>query len=177
MDESKIVATKRLQSEGLWNEAYLYREEMLEHLRGVGMTRKEANRGAWEEMLEVYRPFDADNEAAHWLCACDVPSAEAITFEAGEPSLDELWYVLCVLSKYRADETSSEGLQLVSYAHQKSRSAQVRSWLSVLVASAELFRGEVAEALSAKIARLATEGQQAVVTELRTHEHVLVGVG
>ena len=48
MNESKIVATKRLQSEGLWNEASLYREEVREHLRGEGMTRKEANRGAWE---------------------------------------------------------------------------------------------------------------------------------
>jgi hypothetical protein len=27
MNESKIVATKRLQSEGLWNEASLYREK------------------------------------------------------------------------------------------------------------------------------------------------------
>ena len=49
MQESKIVATKRLQSEGLWNEASLYREEVREHLRGEGMTRKEANQGAWDE--------------------------------------------------------------------------------------------------------------------------------
>ena len=46
MNESKIVATKRLQSEGRWNEASLYREEVREHLRGEGMTRKEANKGA-----------------------------------------------------------------------------------------------------------------------------------
>ena len=65
---------------------------------------------------------------------------------------------------------------MVAYAHQKSSSAQVRSWLSLLVASAELFRGEVAEALSAKITRLETEDQPAVVTELRTHEQGLVGV-
>ena len=88
----------------------------------------------------------------------------------------DLWYVLCVLSAYRAYETSSEGLQLVAYAHQKSSSAQARSWLSLLIASTELFRGEVAEALSAKIARLETEDQQCVVTELRTHEQGLVGV-
>jgi hypothetical protein len=35
--------------------------------------------------------------------------------------------------------------------------------------------GEVAEALSAKIARLESEDQQAVVTELRTHEQGLGG--
>jgi hypothetical protein len=39
MNESKIVAAKRLQSEGLWNEASLYREEVREHLRDEGMTR------------------------------------------------------------------------------------------------------------------------------------------
>ena len=50
------------------------------------------------------------------------------------------------------------------------------SALPLLVASAELFRGEVAEALSAKIARLESEDQQSVVTELRTHEQGLVGV-
>ena len=84
MNESKIVATKRLQSEGLWNEASLYREEVREHLRGEGMTRKEANKGAWEKMLEAYPPFDADDEAAHWLSACDFPPAEAITVEPGD---------------------------------------------------------------------------------------------
>ena len=141
-----------------------------------GSPRESANRGAWEEMLETYPPFNADDEAAHWLSACDFLPADVSTVEPGEPSLEDLWYVLCVLSAYRAYETSSEGLQLVAYAHQRSRSAQVRSWLSLLIASAELFRGEVAEALSAKIARLETEDQQAVVTELRTHEQGLVGV-
>ena len=41
----------------------------------------------------------------------------------------------------------------------------------------ELFRWEVAEAFSAKIAKLETEDQQAVVTELRTHEQGLVAAG
>ena len=57
MQESKIVATKRLQDEGHWNEASLYREGIRETLRSEGMTRKEANRVAWEKMLEVFPPF------------------------------------------------------------------------------------------------------------------------
>ncbi len=56
------------------------------------MTRKEANRGAWEEMLETYPPFDADDEAAHWLSACDFPPADVSTVEPGEPSLEDLWF-------------------------------------------------------------------------------------
>jgi len=123
MNESKIVATKRLQSEGLWNEACLYREEMRERLRGEGMTRKEANKRAWEKMLEAYPPFDANFEAVHWLSACDFPPADVSTVESGESSLADLWYVLRVLAAYRAYETSSEGLQLVAYTHQKSSSA------------------------------------------------------
>jgi hypothetical protein len=83
------------------------------------MTRKEANRGAWEKMLETYPPFDADDEAAHWLSACDFPPAEVSTVEAGEPSLADLWYALCVLSAYRAYETSSEGLQLVAASEEQ----------------------------------------------------------
>jgi len=49
----------------------------------------------------------------------------------------------------------------------------VCSWLSLLSASAELFRGEMAEALSAKITKRESEDQQAVTTELRTHEQGL----
>ena len=57
------------------------------------MTRKEANKGAWEKMLEAYPPFDADDEAVHWLSACDFPPADVSTVEPGEPSLADLWYV------------------------------------------------------------------------------------
>lgn len=66
---------------------------------------------------------------------------------------------------------------MVAYAHQKSSSPLARSRLSLLVASAELFRGEVAEALSAKVATPEAEDQQAAVTELRTNEQELVGEG
>ena len=51
MQESKIVATKRLQDEGHWNEASLYREGIRETLRSEGMTR-----GALDS-LEV-RPYN-----------------------------------------------------------------------------------------------------------------------
>ena len=59
------------------------REEVREHLRGEGMTRKEANKGAWEEMLEVYPPFDTDDEVTHCLCACDFPPTDVSTVEVG----------------------------------------------------------------------------------------------
>ena len=135
MQESKIVATKRLQDEGHWNEASLYREGIRETLRSEGMTRKEANRVAWEKMLEVFPPFDAEEEAAHWLCACYFPPAEAEHVKAGQPSLEDLWYVLCTWKGYQGyqrqeeEQQPLEGLLLVEYAHHLSSSAQARAWL------------------------------------------------
>ena len=69
----------RLQDEGHWNEASLYREGIREQLRSEVMTRKEANGVAWEKMLEIFPCFDAAEEAAHWLCACYFPPAEALS--------------------------------------------------------------------------------------------------
>ena len=108
MQESKIVATKRLQAEGHWNEASLYREGIRETLRSEGLTRKEANRVAWEKMLEVFPPFDAEEEAAHWLCACYFPPAEAEHVKAGQPSLEDVWYVLCTWKGYQAYQRQEE---------------------------------------------------------------------
>ena len=186
MQESKIVATKRLQDEGHWNEASLYREGIRETLRSEGMTRKEANRVAWEKMLEVFPPFDAEEEAAHWLCACYFPPAEADNVEAGQPSLEDLWYVLCTWKGYQAyqrqeeEQQPLEGLMLVEYAHHQSSSAQARAWLSILLENEQRFCSEVVEALSARIEQLVqeakTEDQEAVVTELRAHEQGLLAV-
>ena len=185
MQESKIVATKRLQAEGHWNEASLYREGIRETLRSEGMTRKEANRVAWEKMLEVFPPFDAEEEAAHWLCAYYFPPAEAEHVKAGQPSLEDLWYVLCTWKGYQAyqrqeeEQQPLEGLMLVEYAHHLSSSAQARAWLSLLMENEQRFCSEVVEALSARIEQLAEEAkcedQQAVVTELRAHEQGLLG--
>ena len=185
MQESKIVATKRLQDEGHWNEASLYREGIRETLRSEGMTRKEANRVAWEKMLEVFPPFDAEEEAAHWLCACYFAPAEAQTVEARDPSIEDLWYVLCTWKGYQAYQRQEEeqqplqGLLLVEYAHHLSSSAQARAWLSILLENEQRFWCEVVEALSARIEQLVqeakTEDQQAVVTELRAHEQGLLG--
>ena len=52
-----------MQDEGHWNDASLYREGIREQLRSEVMTRKEANRVAGEKMLEVFPPFDAEEEA------------------------------------------------------------------------------------------------------------------
>ena len=185
MQESKIVATKRLQDEGHWNEASLYREGIRETLRSEGMTRKEANRVAWEKMLEVFPPFDAEEEAAHWLCACYFPPTEALSVKAGDPSLEDLWYVLCTWKGYQAfqrrdeDQQPLDGLLMVEYAHHLSSSAQARAWLSILMENEQRFCCEVVEALSARIEQLVQEGktedQQAVVTELRAHEQGLLG--
>jgi hypothetical protein len=105
--------------------------------------------------------------------------------EARDPSIEDLWYVLCTWKGYQAyqrrdeDQQPLEGLLLVEYAHHLSSSAQARAWLSILIENEQRFCGEVVEALSVKIEQLVqeakTEDQQAVVTELRAHEQVLLG--
>ena len=149
------------------------------------MTRKEANRVAWVKMLEVFPPFDAEEEAAHWLCACYFAPTEAQTVEARDPSIEDLWYVLCTWKGYQAYQRQEEqqqpleGLMLVEYAHHQSSSAQARAWLSLLMENEQRFCREVVEALSVKIEQLVqeakTEDQEAVVTELRAHEQGLLG--
>ena len=105
--------------------------------------------------------------------------------KAGQPSLEDLWYVLCTWKGYQAYQRQEEeqqplqGLLLVEYAHHLSSSAQARAWLSILLENEQRFCREVVEALSARIEQLVqeakTEDQEAVVTELRAHEQGLLG--
>jgi hypothetical protein len=67
MDESQIVATDRLRSEGRWEEASLYRDQMRKQLRAEGKTKAEAKEASWAMMLAKYPPIPvetASDEAA-----------------------------------------------------------------------------------------------------------------
>lgn len=57
MKESRIEATPRLQREGRWAEASLFRDQVRSRLRAEGKTRAEANDAAWEAMTEAYPPL------------------------------------------------------------------------------------------------------------------------
>jgi hypothetical protein len=56
MLESKVEITKRLQTEGRWDEASRHRDEVRQKFRTEGATRAEANERAWEAMAEKYPP-------------------------------------------------------------------------------------------------------------------------
>jgi hypothetical protein len=56
MLESKVEITKRLQTEGRWDEASRYRDEVRQKFRTEDATRAEANERAWEAMAEKYPP-------------------------------------------------------------------------------------------------------------------------
>lgn len=52
--ESKIALTHRLQQEGRWQEATVYKDQVLKELRAEGVFGQEAKDKAWEEMGRRY---------------------------------------------------------------------------------------------------------------------------
>ena len=58
--ESKIQATHRLQKNGRWNQASLYRERERNRLRDAGWKRADAREEAWRLMIERFQPGDHD---------------------------------------------------------------------------------------------------------------------
>ena len=60
MQESKIVATHRLQREVRWEEATAFMDEVRAAERAEGKTRTEATEAAWAAMLEKYPPIESD---------------------------------------------------------------------------------------------------------------------
>ncbi len=58
MQESRICLTKRLMSEGRWEEASAHRDSKRAELRASGKTKREANEMAWEQMATAFPPLD-----------------------------------------------------------------------------------------------------------------------
>ena len=58
--ESKIQATHRLQKNGRWNQASLYRERERNRLRDAGWKRADAREEAWRLMIERFQPGGHD---------------------------------------------------------------------------------------------------------------------
>jgi len=83
--ESKIEATHRLQREGHWNAASIYRDRVRNRLRSEGMTRAQAREGAWEAMSERFQPVDVTAfkaALAMRLCPPGYPSATTTAWQA-----------------------------------------------------------------------------------------------
>ena len=58
--ESKIDVTHRLQREGRWTQASLYRERERNRLRSEGWKRADAREEAWRLMIDRFQPKDSD---------------------------------------------------------------------------------------------------------------------
>lgn len=85
LNESKIEMTKRLQREGLWDEATEFRCDERRRLRASGMPRDEANDRAWESMGEKFP--SPENIAAFYLAA-----AKSAPLNCGSPEFADVWY-------------------------------------------------------------------------------------
>ena len=54
MQESKIAITERLRADGRWQEASIYKDQVVKQLRAEGKPAKEARELAWCEMANKY---------------------------------------------------------------------------------------------------------------------------
>ena len=55
--ESRIDVTHRLQAEGRWDEATVYRSKLRKEQKAAGKTKAEANEVAWAAMIEEFPPL------------------------------------------------------------------------------------------------------------------------
>jgi len=62
VNESKIELTHRLQHEGRWSEASLFKDQTIKQLRSEGKTRSEAQEAAWEAMETQFPPLAPPDE-------------------------------------------------------------------------------------------------------------------
>ena len=62
MTESKITLTHRLQREGRWEEASLFKDSHIAQLKAEGKPRKEAQQAAWEGMEKRFPPQTIETE-------------------------------------------------------------------------------------------------------------------
>ena len=87
MNESKITLTHRLQREGTWDQASLFKDECIARLRAEGKPRKEAQQAAWEEMEQRFPPIiipdvilDLEEVPADWSEDASVDFASDVTW-------------------------------------------------------------------------------------------------
>ncbi len=96
--ESKIEATRRLKSDGRWDEASAAKDREKTRLVESGMTRRQAGPLAWEWMIENFPPLSAADKA--WrdslpLIKIERFSSELLTSDDAEGySINDYWWVL-----------------------------------------------------------------------------------
>lgn len=99
--ESRIEVTRRLQSEGRWDEASACRDEERMRLRREGLTRRESNERAWAWMIEEFAPLS--EQEIRWQATCEYlamaesPIRHPDLNGAGELAFEAAWWVTCYL--------------------------------------------------------------------------------
>ena len=86
--ETKIEATHRLQRDGRWVEASVYREKVRVENREKGMKRKEANEVSWAAMIAQFPPATGRIAVSNAVTA-DQPYSEYCN-QVPDPSAEQL---------------------------------------------------------------------------------------
>jgi hypothetical protein len=109
MTESKITLTHRLQREGNWDKASLFKDDCISRLRAEGKPRKEAQQAAWEEMEQRFPPPPSESEP---VALENIPSewADSSSSSAVDFFSDAMWvYSSLGLSKVQPGDAPSAG--------------------------------------------------------------------
>lgn len=99
MNRSKIETVDELRRLGLWEQASLLKDEIKQRLIDEGLSRREANRKAWEQMSEE---FSGNSLLRHQVLQTVVMGEFPPEIEAGvanhteEPDFDLTWELWCL---------------------------------------------------------------------------------
>jgi len=94
VEESKIAATHRIQADGRWEEASLFRDERRKKYKTQGLKRAEANEKAWQAMIDEFPPEDEDDVLFYVALAKHLPST-MYNIPDPTPEFTDTWYAQC----------------------------------------------------------------------------------
>ena len=110
--EAKIDATHRLQDEGRWDEASIYRDEQRQKFRAEGLTRKESHQKAWETMSLKFPPPPDEGSADFFDFLSDCPrpciGSKTSNFFSVYCSVRAELYRLCPTEMAQVDKPTTE---------------------------------------------------------------------
>jgi hypothetical protein len=99
MQRSKIDVTDELRRLGVWEEASLFKDLCRQRYRASGLSRREANEFAWEEMAEYFDGQNLERYLSTWFpVASNFPPLiePSCADQADEAPFDSVWRLWCL---------------------------------------------------------------------------------
>ena len=177
MNRSKIDLTDELRRLGVWEEASLLKDVCRKRLRASGLSRREANELAWEEMAECFDGLNLQRYLSTRLSiAANFPPliAPACADQANEAPFSSVWRLWCLclarLKCWQRDDFAAAALISMEMGDNASHELSPLSLMAIY--EVNRFVAEIAAPkFVAVVARLnaAGEPQHETIEELKGH--------